>query len=286
MEQANVRRRPLHGRPAILAAALAVLAVAAPACGSSGSSSSSAPAATKAAQGPAAMKLATDSSGQRVLVAANGRTLYSFDPDTKGGKSVCYSQCAAAWPPLTVAGKPAIGPGLDASLVGTVTRSDGQEQVTYGGWPLYYFAFDKKAGQTNGQGDEQVWWLVTPGGSQIRLPATIQTATNGKYVTDSHGFTLYLYTPDKRGGKSTCTTGKCAQEWPAVTTTGAPKAGAGLTGKLGTTSIPGGREQVTLNGWPLYYFVGDPGPGGHAGQGKFGVWWEVTPAGGAYKGGA
>ena len=62
------------------------------------------------------------------------------------------------------------------------------------------------------------------GGGQIRLPATIQPAANKQYVTDSHGFTLYLYAPDKGRGKSTCTTGKCAQEWPAVTTTGAPKA--------------------------------------------------------------
>jgi predicted lipoprotein with Yx(FWY)xxD motif len=265
--------------------AAAMLAVAASACGSGGSSASSAPpASTTTAKGPVAMKVATDSGGQQVLVGATGRTLYSFDPDTKGGTSVCYGPCAQAWPPLTAAGKPLAGSGLDQSLVGTVTRTDGTKQVTYAGWPLYYFAFDKKAGDTNGQGSEQVWWLMTPGGSQIRLPATIQAAAGKKIVSDNHGFTVYLYTPDNGGGRSTCTAGKCAQEWPAVTTTGAPVAGLGLTGKLGTTKRPDGAEQVTLNGWPLYYFAGDSGPGEHNGQGKFGVWWEVTPAGTAFKG--
>jgi predicted lipoprotein with Yx(FWY)xxD motif len=269
----------------IMMCTAAVLAVAASACGSSGSSSSSTPAATKAkAAGPVSMKVSTDAGGQQVLVGATGRTLYTFDPDTKGGQSVCYAQCAQAWPPLTVTGKPVLGAGLDQSLAGTITRKDGTKQVTYDGWPLYYFAFDKTAGDTNGQGVEQVWWLMTPGGSQIRLPATIQTAANHKYVTDSHGFTLYRYTPDKGAGKSTCTAGKCAQEWPPVATTGAPVAGTGFSGNLGTTTRPDGREQVTLDGWPLYYFAGDSGPGEHNGQGKFGVWWEITPTGAAFKG--
>jgi predicted lipoprotein with Yx(FWY)xxD motif len=283
MRQAQAVKRQMHAPPMLVACAVAVVALVASACGSGSSSSSSAPAATTtAAKGPVSMKVATDAGGQQVLVGSTGRTLYSFDPDTKGGQSVCYGKCASAWPPLTVTGKPVLGAGLDQSMVGTITRKDGTKQATYGGWPLYYFAFDKKAGDTNGQGDEQVWWLMTPGGGQIRLPATIQAAANHKYVTDSHGFTLYRYTPDKGSGKSSCTTGKCAQEWPAVTTTGAPVAGSGLTGKLGTTKLPDGREQVTLNGWPLYYFAGDSGPGEHNGQGKFGVWWEVTPAGAAY----
>jgi len=228
------------------------------------------------------MRIATDATGQHVLVGATGRALYSFDPDTKGGQSVCYGSCAAAWPPLTVSGTPALGSGLDDSLVGTVTRKDGTKQVTYNGWPLYYFAFDKRAGDTAGQGDEQVWWLMTPSGSQIRLPATIQAASGSTFATDKLGFTVYLYTPDGGGGKSTCT-GECLQKWPPVTTTGAPVAGPGLTGNLGTVKLADDRTQVTLNGWPLHYFAGDHGPGQHTGQGRFGVWWEVTPAGAALK---
>ena len=33
----------------------------------------------------------------KVLVAANGRTLYLFTAD-KGKKSTCYGQCASFWP--------------------------------------------------------------------------------------------------------------------------------------------------------------------------------------------
>ena len=76
------------------------------------------------------MKVSTDAGGQQVLVGSTGRTLYTFDPDTKGGQSVCYAQCAQAWPPLTVTGKPVLGAGLDESLAGTITRKDGTKQVT------------------------------------------------------------------------------------------------------------------------------------------------------------
>src|SRR3954464_12747037 len=78
----------------------------------------------------------------RVIVAANGRTLYLFTAD-KGKTSACYGQCASYWPPL-IAQKPTAGAGLKASLLGTTKRRDGKLQVTYGGHPLYSFAQDKK----------------------------------------------------------------------------------------------------------------------------------------------
>src|SRR4051812_10802876 len=66
----------------------------------------------------------------KVIVAANGRTLYLFTADK--GKSACYGQCASYWPPL-IAQKPTAGAGLKASLLGTTKRRDGKLQVTYGG---------------------------------------------------------------------------------------------------------------------------------------------------------
>ena len=128
MEQANVRRRPLHGHPRSSPRLWRCSPWPPRHADRVDRRRARRRPPPKAAQGPAAMKLATDSSGQRVLVAANGRTLYSFDPDTKGGKSVCYGQCAAGvaaprpWPASR-----ASAPGLDQSLVGTVTRSDGTE---------------------------------------------------------------------------------------------------------------------------------------------------------------
>ena len=104
----------------------------------------------------------------KVLVAANGHTLYLFTAD-RGKKSTCYGQCAGYWPPLFAA-KPTVGAGLKASLLGTTKRKDGKLQVTYAGHPLYFFAQDKKAGQVNGQGFVHFggsWWVVSAVGTRI-----------------------------------------------------------------------------------------------------------------------
>jgi predicted lipoprotein with Yx(FWY)xxD motif len=104
----------------------------------------------------------------RVLVAANGRTVYLFTAD-KGKESACYGQCAGVWPPL-IGAKPTVGAGLSASKLGTTKRKDGKPQVTYGGHPLYYFAPDKKTGDVKGQGIVHFggsWWVVSAAGVKI-----------------------------------------------------------------------------------------------------------------------
>jgi predicted lipoprotein with Yx(FWY)xxD motif len=106
----------------------------------------------------------------RVLVAANGRTLYLFTAD-RGKTSACYGQCAAYWPPL-IAHKPTAGVGLKSSLLGTTRRKDGKLQVTYGGHPLYFFAQDNKAGDVNGQGFVHFggsWWVVSAAGKKVTV---------------------------------------------------------------------------------------------------------------------
>jgi predicted lipoprotein with Yx(FWY)xxD motif len=106
----------------------------------------------------------------KVLVAANGRTLYLFTAD-RHKKSVCYGQCAKFWPPL-ISANPTVGRGLKASLVGTTKRKGGKLQVTYGGHPLYFFAQDKKAGDLNGQGFVHfggTWWVVSAAGKKITI---------------------------------------------------------------------------------------------------------------------
>jgi predicted lipoprotein with Yx(FWY)xxD motif len=120
-----------------------------------------------AARSTSTVSLRTTAVG-KVLVAANGHTLYLFTAD-KGKKSTCYGQCAGYWPPL-FATKPTVGAGLKAPLVGTTKRKDGKLQVTYAGHPLYFFAQDKKAGQVNGQGFVHFggsWWVVSVAGTRI-----------------------------------------------------------------------------------------------------------------------
>ena len=103
-----------------------------------------------------------------IVVDSKGITLYDFVLD-KGTTSACYGACAALWPPLLTHGKPAAGPGVRASLLGTTKRKDGKLEVTYGGHPLYYFVSDKKPGQTTGQGLNQFgapWWALSANGKE------------------------------------------------------------------------------------------------------------------------
>lgn len=106
-----------------------------------------------------------------ILVDAEGFSLYMFEADTQGSDaSVCYEGCAEAWPPLIVEGEPSAGEGVDEAMLGTITREDGSMQVTYNGWPLYFYLGDTAAGDTAGQGINGfggLWWLIAPSGEAI-----------------------------------------------------------------------------------------------------------------------
>jgi predicted lipoprotein with Yx(FWY)xxD motif len=119
------------------AAAVALIAPAAVGCGGSGygDAAGTTPAPPVSAQS-ATIGAANEGELGRILVNPKGRTLYLFRRDS-GTKSTCFGACAAAWPPLRATGKPTVGGGADAALLGTTTRSDGERQVTYNGHPLY-----------------------------------------------------------------------------------------------------------------------------------------------------
>ena len=121
------------------------------------------------------VKLATSQVGDfgTVVVDGTGRTLYVFDKDTASpSKSNCDGDCAAKWPPvLAGSGTPQLD-GVDAALVGTVTRTDGTKQVTLAGLPLYQFASDAKAGDAKGQAVGDVWWVVGADGKKITTKPT------------------------------------------------------------------------------------------------------------------
>jgi predicted lipoprotein with Yx(FWY)xxD motif len=104
-----------------------------------------------------------------VLADADGLTLYAFETEKPNLPTpACYDSCADTWPPLLIDGDPVAGNGLDPALLGTVERDDGSIQVTYNKWPLYYFAADRQAGDTNGQGVGQVWFVLGPDGKLIK----------------------------------------------------------------------------------------------------------------------
>ena len=101
-----------------------------------------------------------------VLVDSNGLTLYELASES-GGTIMCTGSCATSWPPLllpTSVSSATAGSGVSASKLGTISRPDGDTQVTYGGMPLYLFVSDQGAGQATGQGLEG-FQVATPSGS-------------------------------------------------------------------------------------------------------------------------
>lgn len=171
-----------------LAAAAVVLAAAGPlaACSSGSTTSSSSPSADRTSA--AGASTSTTAGGTKpvyevstgtvgglgtVLVDGQGFTLYLFEPDKQSGKSTCYGTCAQGWPPLLLpagVSAPVAGPGVDASLLGTTTRTDGSVQVTYDKWPLYLWVNDSQPGQATGQGLNNLgglWYVLAPNGKAI-----------------------------------------------------------------------------------------------------------------------
>jgi len=156
-----------------LAALAVVSALVLAACGGSSYGGNKPPASTSSAPATAssAAPVVTAKSGSlgTFLVDAKGRTLYLWDAD-HGAMSTCNGECAQDWPPLTTKAAPKAGAGVKASLLGTSKRSDGTEEVTYAGHPLYYFAGDTAAGQATGQGSAAFgapWWVVSPAGKAL-----------------------------------------------------------------------------------------------------------------------
>jgi predicted lipoprotein with Yx(FWY)xxD motif len=114
-----------------------------------------------------------------ILVNSKGHTLYMFAKD-KNGKSSCSGSCAKFWPPYLQHGRATAGSGVKASLLGTTKRSNGSMQVTYKKHPLYGFALDKKAGQTNGEGNVAFggkWYAVSAKGAAVVKAPTPSTTT-------------------------------------------------------------------------------------------------------------
>ena len=156
----------------LVALAIGLTAILA-ACSSSGSSAApsaaaataapsvaaSAPDASAPAAGGTTIALA-DSSLGKIIVDGKGMTLYEFVPDEDQPASTCLDKCLAAWPAL-IADSPTAGPGLDASKLSVVARTDGKgNQVKYGEYFLYNFAADKAAGDVNGQNVGPGKWFV------------------------------------------------------------------------------------------------------------------------------
>jgi predicted lipoprotein with Yx(FWY)xxD motif len=108
-----------------------------------------------------------DSECGEMLFSSSKQAIYIFENDPKG-ETVCYGECAEAWPPVLTTGKPKAARGVKAALLGTVKRRDGKLQVTYAGRPLYFYSHE-------GPGEVRChnvdlnggfWWVVGPDGNR------------------------------------------------------------------------------------------------------------------------
>lgn len=104
-----------------------------------------------------------------VLFDGGGRVLYGFTRDRRGGGSRCYGDCAKAWPVYFAKGALRAGKGVKQALLKTTRRRDGRLQITYNGWPLYYY--DEPPGEVRCQNvvtHGGTWLVVRPSGTLVR----------------------------------------------------------------------------------------------------------------------
>lgn len=264
-------------------------------------------------QGSQAQSTSAPSAGQltvwnsdefgKVLTDSAGRTLYRFDKDSfEPPKTTCEGECATTWPPVPASGATA-AEGVDKALLGEVTRPDGTKQLTVGGWPLYYYAKDTKAGDIKGQAVGGTWYASAPdgkkastkggsggdaggsggdaggsGGEEVEQAGltTREDAKLGEIVVDKNGMTVYRFTKDTQWPMSTACTGACLDKWPVVAPVDKNDTEGVLLKGYTVFDRPDGIKQQTIDCIPLYTFANDKKPGDTNGQGVGGTWFAIN----------
>jgi predicted lipoprotein with Yx(FWY)xxD motif len=166
-------------------------------------------------------------------------------------------------------------PAAGAAMLAAACGSAGTTGSVYGG--ISSSAGGASAGASSGGNPYRPAPQLAAGALSVK----VSMSGLGSFLSDGQGRTLYLFTRDA-GGMSSCS-GGCASVWPPVTSSTAVQAGIGASASLlGTTSSGGGQTQITYNGHPLYYYVGDINPGDTNGEqlNQFGgLWYAVSPTG-------
>ena len=171
----SLARLKAHNRRLWMLPAAAAAAALVVGCSSSGTSSGGSSGGGHAASAASNLKTAKIG-GATVLTNSEGFTLYSFGLDTSI-KSNCNGQCATNWPPVK---GPVTAPGVKGTF-STIKRSDGSNQATFDGRPLYTFVADTSPGQAKGNGLRAfggVWHEDTTSGSAA-APASNPASSGG-----------------------------------------------------------------------------------------------------------
>ncbi|MCJ7468008.1 MAG: hypothetical protein MUO53_15110, partial [Maribacter sp.] len=222
------------------------------------------------------VKLADNATFGKIMTDADGKSLYFFSLDTKDN-SACLDGCLTVWPVFYKASI-TVDAGLQASDFTTIDRPDGTKQTSYKGWPLYYFANDNAAGDTNGDKVNDVWYVAKPDYSLMYVQAQLvghdgknylDNYTDGEgvsfYLVDIAGKTLYSFKNDaKNTNNFTSPDFSNNSIWP-IAEISIDKIPSILNPTdFGTINVFG-KTQLTYKGWPLYYFGQDTARGDNKG---------------------
>jgi predicted lipoprotein with Yx(FWY)xxD motif len=117
---------------------------------------------------------------------------------------------------------------------------------------------------------------AAPASGAAGSAVSVARTSLGPMLVDASGRTLYLFEGDRPNVSTLSAAGQAI--WPPFTASATPR---GLNGAvaadIGRIAATG---QITYNGHPLYYYVGDQKPGQTTGQGlnQFGALWYVLSA--------
>jgi predicted lipoprotein with Yx(FWY)xxD motif len=224
-----------------------------------------------------AIKLATSPTLGNIITDKDGNTLYFFANDANGANN-CTGGCTALWPNFNVNNLlvSELAPGLALADFASITTPSGS-QLTYKGWPLYYYApggVRETPGQITGDGVGSVWFAAKPDYTimivkeqivGIDLKNYVVDASNvysegtGKttYFTDLAGRTLYSFFKDSvNRNKYTKADFSNNPVWPIYETDKIVIPSILDKTLFGSIKVFG-KNQLTYKGWPLYYYGPD-----------------------------
>jgi predicted lipoprotein with Yx(FWY)xxD motif len=226
------------------------------------------------------IKLQSTAALANFLVDKDGRTLYSFASDVDGANT-CTGSCGQLWLPFYVDNLTTdeLGnPSLKISDFGVITTSTNSKQLTYKGWPLYYYTpggSPEASGQTNGDGIDGLWFVAKAdytimlankqlvGGDNNHYKSDYTPGDgNTIYFTDAIGNTLYTFSKDS-ANKNKFTKSDFSNDaiFAIYDTTNISVPSILDKSRFDVANVFG-RNQLTYNGWPLYHFGNDEGARG------------------------
>ena len=212
------------------------------------------------------IKLMEDAELGMVLTDSSGFTLYYFTKDALPDTSLCTGGCVTNWP-LFYVENPELGAGLDMDDFSSIEHPEGGKQTTYKGWPLYYFKNDLDPGETKGEAVGNVWFVAKPDYT-IMLMDGLLTGKDGvtynsnyepgeevvQYFVDEYGRAIYIFINDTYD-QNNFTNPDFSNNpvWPIYEEELQRMASTLDPSLFGSIDVFG-RNQLTYNGWPLYYF--------------------------------